>query len=53
MKCYNCYNPHLDIHAGACDHCGALTDPPAVVYFVHPLVFVRLTLITLGLILPY
>ncbi|MHA7877856.1 MAG: hypothetical protein ACX93T_02960 [Bacteroidota bacterium] len=54
MKCYNCYNSQLDSSKEACGHCGARTNPPAVKYFyVHPLLFVLLTLVTLGLFYMY
>lgn len=39
------------MNAAACDHCSALTYPPAVTYF-DPLSFVLLTLITPGLVSP-
>jgi hypothetical protein len=49
MKCYNCFNPQLDAKAETCELCGALTRPLAVkYYYVHPIRFVLLNLVTLG-----
>jgi len=54
MKCYNCYSPHLDEKAEACEHCGALTNPPATKYlYVHPLRFLLRSVITFGLFSIY
>lgn len=54
MKCYHCCNPWLGADTEACDNCGALAHPPAIRYFyVHPLRFVLLHILTLGLFSTY